>query len=60
VWLLVALLSPLLLLVLLAACFLCRMSPARVIAVGWGIVTTLGGTSVEVQHQENHILVKVF
>ena len=58
-WIPVILLSPLLLLILLAICFLGRISLWRAIAVFWGILCALPGTDIRVAAQGNHILVEI-
>ena len=58
-WIPLILLSPLLLLVLLAACIAFKISLWRSIAVCWGILCALPGTDVRVEVQGNHILVEI-
>jgi len=58
-WIPVILLSPLLLLILLAVCFLAKISVWQSIAVFWGILCALPGTDVRVVAQGNHILVEI-
>ena len=58
-WIPVILLSPLLLLILLAACFLGRINFWRSISVCWGILCALPGTDVRVVAEGNHILVEI-
>ena len=58
-WIPVILLSPLILLVLLAGCFLGRVSFWRAISVFWGILCALPGTDVRVQAEQNHVLVRI-
>jgi hypothetical protein len=58
-WIPVILLSPLLLLILLAVCFLARINFWESIAVFWGILCALPGTDVRVVAQGNHILVEI-
>lgn len=58
-WIPVLLLSPLLLLILLAACFVWRISFSRSIAVFWGILCSLPGTHVRVEAQGSRILVEI-
>jgi hypothetical protein len=58
-WIPVILLSPLLLLILLAACLAFRISFWRSISVFWGILCALPGTDVRVQAEQNHILIQV-
>jgi hypothetical protein len=58
-WIPVLLLSPLLLLILLAVCFLGRINFWQSISVFWGILCALPGTDVRVEAQGNHILVEI-
>jgi len=58
-WIPVILLSPLLLLILLAACIAFKISVWQSIAVFWGILCALPGTDVRVVAQGNHILVEI-
>jgi hypothetical protein len=58
-WIPLLLLSPLILLVLLAACFLGRVNPFRAIAVLWAISCSLPGTDVRVCAESNRILVRI-
>jgi hypothetical protein len=58
-WIPLVLLSPLIFLVILAACFLGRVNPWRAIAVFWAIACSLPGTHVHVRAEENHVLVRI-
>lgn len=58
-WIPLLSLSPLLLLVLLAVCFLGRISPWRAIAAFWGIACSLSGTNVHVKTHDTRVLVRV-
>ena len=58
-WIPVILLSPLLLLILLAVCFLGQINFWRTISVCWGILCALPGTDVRVQADGNQILVEI-
>ena len=55
----VILLSPLLLLILLAVCFLGQINFWRTISVCWDILCALPGTDVRVQADGNQILVEI-
>jgi len=58
-WIPVILLSPVILLVLGAACFLGRVSFWRAIATFWTIVCSLPGTDVRVCADGNRITVRI-
>ena len=58
-WIPVILLSPLLLLILLAVCFLGQINFWRTISVCWDILCALPGTDVRVQADGNQILVEI-
>jgi hypothetical protein len=58
-WIPVLLLSPLILLVILGACIAGRISPWRTIAVLWGILSSLPGTSVRVCADGNRVQVRI-
>jgi hypothetical protein len=59
-WIPIILLSPLLLLIALAVCFLWRINFWNSLSVFWGILSALPGIDVRVQAQQNQVLVKVF
>jgi hypothetical protein len=59
-WIPVILLSPLILLILWAACFLGRISFWNSISVFWGILCALPGTDVRVVAEGNQIVVEIF
>lgn len=58
-WIPAVILSPLLFLVLAAACLVFEISFVRAVSVFWGILCSLPGTHVRVQAQANHILVEI-
>jgi len=58
-WVPVILLSPIIFLVLLAACLACRINLWRAIAVLWGILCSLPGTDVHVRSQANQVQVHI-
>lgn len=58
-WIPVILLSPLLFLILLAACLAFQINVWRSLSVCWGILCALPGTDVRVVAQGNHILVEI-
>jgi len=58
-WIPVLLLSPLLLLILLSACIVGRVSFWKSISVFWGILCALPGTGVLVDVEQNHVLVEI-
>ena len=58
-WIPVLLLSPFLLLILLAACVAWRLSLWKSISVFWGILCALPGTHVRVHSEQNHVLVEI-
>jgi hypothetical protein len=58
-WIPVLLLSPILFLVLLAACIAVRTSFWRAVAVFWGILCSLPGTDVRVSADQNHVVVRI-
>jgi hypothetical protein len=59
-WFVLLLLLPFILLVLLLVCLIWTINPFKVISVGWGILSALRGTSVNVDHQANHVRVQVY
>lgn len=58
-WIPVILLSPLILLVFVAAGIAFRISPWRAIAVLWRMLCALPGTDVRVSADDTHIIVKI-
>jgi hypothetical protein len=58
-WIPVILLSPIILLVLLAYCFLARVSFWKLISVSWGILCALPGTDIRVRAEDNNILIRI-
>jgi hypothetical protein len=58
-WIPVLLLSPLIFLVLLAACVAGRVSVWRTVAVSWAILCGLPGTDVRVCAESTQVLVRV-
>jgi hypothetical protein len=59
-WIPALLLSPLIFLVIVAACFLGRINPFRAIAVCWSIVCSLPGTNVHVSvPRDAEVLVRI-
>jgi hypothetical protein len=58
-WIPVVLLSPLLFLILLAACVVGRVSLWKSISVFWGILCALPGTHVRVHAEQNYVLVEI-
>jgi hypothetical protein len=58
-WIPVVLLSPLILLVFLAAGVVFRISPWRAIAVFWGMLCSLPGTDVRVVADGTHVSVRI-
>ena len=58
-WIPALLLAPLILLVLLAACFLGRVSFFRAIATFWAILVSLPGTNVHIRADGNQVLVRI-
>ena len=52
-------LSPLILMVVVAACLVGRMSPWRTIAAFWGLFCSLAGTDVHVRAEGNQVMVKI-
>jgi hypothetical protein len=58
-WIPVLLLSPLLLLILLAMCFLGRVSFVQAVSVFWGVLCNLPGTHVRVEAQGNKVHVEI-
>jgi hypothetical protein len=53
------LVSPLILLVVVAACLMGRVSPWRAIAAFWGLFSSLAGTEVRVQAEGNRVMVRI-
>jgi hypothetical protein len=58
-WIPVLLLSPLILLVLVAACIVGRVNPLRAIGLLWGILCSLPGTNVRVCADGNRVQVRI-
>lgn len=58
-WIPVILLSPLIFLVLFAACAAGQISPWRAIAALWAILSSLSGTSVRVTAQGTKVFVRI-
>lgn len=58
-WIPVILLSPLILLVLLAVCIVGRINPLRAIAAFWAISCSLPGTDVRVCSDGNRVTVRI-
>jgi len=58
-WIPLLILAPLILLVVVVACLLWRVSPFRAIAVFWGLLWSLPGTDVRVQAERNQVLVRI-
>ncbi|HVT97678.1 MAG TPA: hypothetical protein VHE33_09235 [Acidobacteriaceae bacterium] len=52
-------LSPLILLVVVVACWLGRVRPWRAIAGFWELFCSLAGTDVRVQAEKNRVLVRI-
>jgi hypothetical protein len=58
-WIPVILLSPIIFLVLVAFAIAARTSIWRIIAIFWGIVTSLRGTDIRVTAEGNRVLVRI-
>jgi hypothetical protein len=58
-WIPAVLLAPLWLLLLLAFCFLGQVNFWRSLSVFWGILSSLPGTDIRVQADQNRILIKI-
>lgn len=58
-WIPLALLVPLILLVIFAACFAGQISPWRAIAAFWSLLTSLPGTDVRVAANGNNVTVRI-
>jgi hypothetical protein len=58
-WIPLVLLSPLIFLVLLAACLVGRVSVWKAIAAFWAISCSLPGTHVDVRADQKHVLVRI-
>jgi hypothetical protein len=52
-------LSPLILLVIVAACLMGHVSPWRAIAAFWGFFCSLAGTDIHVRAEGNQVLVRI-
>ena len=52
-------LSPLILLVIVTACLIGRLSPWRAIAAFWELFCSLAGTDVHVRAERNQVLVRI-
>ena len=52
-------LSPVILLVVVAACMVGRVSPWRAITAFWGLFCSLAGTDVHVRAEGNHVMVRI-
>lgn len=58
-WIPLVLLSPLILLVIFAACFAGRISPWRSIAAFWSLLASLSGTDVRVTANGSNVTVRI-
>jgi hypothetical protein len=58
-WIPVLLLSPLILLVIFAACLAWRINPFIAISTFWGILARLQGTDVRVTANGSHVTVRI-
>jgi hypothetical protein len=58
-WIPVILLSPIIFLVLVAIAIAARTNIWRLIAILWGILSSLRGTDVRVTADGNHVLVRI-
>jgi hypothetical protein len=58
-WIPVILLSPLILLVVCAACLAGRINPWRAMAAFWAILCGLRGVNVHVSSHDNKVLVRI-
>jgi len=58
-WIPVILLSPLIFLVLVAIAIATRTTIWRIIAIFWGILSSLRGTDVHVRAEGNQVLVRI-
>jgi hypothetical protein len=58
-WIPVILLSPILFLILVAIAIAARTNIWRLIAILWGILSSLRGTDVRVTADGNHVLVRI-
>jgi len=58
-WIPVVILAPLLLLILLIACLLFRVTFMQTLSVAWGILASLPGTHVRVLSEANQVLVEI-
>ena len=58
-WIPLLLLAPLILLVVVIACLLGRVSSWQAIRAGWGILCGLGGTDVQVRADGNQVMVRI-
>jgi len=58
-WIPVVLLSPLIFLVLVALAIAARTHIWRIIAICWGIASSLRGTDIQVRAEGNHVVVRL-
>lgn len=58
-WIPFLLLAPFILLAILIACWLGRISPWRTVSTLWGLLCALPGTDVRVTAEGNRILVRI-
>jgi hypothetical protein len=58
-WIPVLLLSPIIFLVLVAVAIAARTNIWSIIAICWGILSSLPGTDIRVQTDGNHVLVRI-
>jgi hypothetical protein len=58
-WIPVILLSPIIFLVLVAIAIAAQTSIWRLIAILWGILSSLPGTDIRVTAERNHVLVRI-
>jgi hypothetical protein len=58
-WIPVILLSPVIFLVLVAIAIAARTSIWRLVAILWGILSSLRGTDIRVTAEGNHVLVRI-
>jgi hypothetical protein len=58
-WIPLLILSPLIVLVVVAACLMGHVSPWQAIRAFWGLLCGLAGTDVRVQADGNRVLVRI-
>lgn len=58
-WIPVILLSPLIFLILVAIAIAARTNIWRIVAIFWGILSSLPGTHIHVRAQGNQVLVRI-